>query len=75
MKTIIVSKWQEEAFAVKVTQLEAARERTNPKKVRLALQALARRKLDAADRAVRKTLRVAEQALWQATGGDFLRSA
>jgi len=44
------------------------------RKLRIALPTVPRRRFSLANRAVRAALRAAEQAVWQASGGDFLRS-
>ena len=72
MKTILVNKWHERAFEVEVRHLKSERE-TAREQIRVALGILAKRQLHAASRTVRKTLRAAEVALWQATGGDSLQ--
>jgi len=74
MKTIPVNKWHERTFAVRVSQLIPRPEQAHTNG-RVPLRALAGRQLHAADRALRKAMRAAELALWQATGGDFLRGA
>jgi len=72
MKTIPVNKWHERTFEVEVRHPLSERE-TKREQIRVALGILAKRQLHAASRSVRKTLRVAEEALWQATGGDCLQ--
>jgi hypothetical protein len=44
------------------------------RKLRIALPTVPRRRFCLANRAVRAALSAAEQAVWQASGGDFLRS-
>jgi len=44
------------------------------RKLRIALPTVSRRRFCLANRAVRAALHAAEQAVWQASGGDFLRS-
>lgn len=73
MKKIPVNGWNEEGFILKVAGTRPAE--TVRARIGLAMRALAQHEIQAANRAVRKTLRAAELALWQATGGDFLRAS
>ena len=73
MKTILTPHWHEEAFIVNMTAVQITQE-TARGRIQLALRTLAQRQLHAANRAVRKGLRAAELALWQATGRDFLQT-
>ena len=52
--------------------LQLAQARSH-RKLRIALPTVPRRRFCLANRAVRAALSAAEQAVWQATGGDALR--